>query len=558
MRLRNTYTKELETFVPLDPKEKLVTLYSCGPTVYSCAHIGNFRSFLLADVLRRTLELRGFTVRHVMNITDVGHMTEDHLADATGEDKLAKAARELGSDPFEVAAHFERMFAEDARAMGLRNYAPGEAEVDALHPRATGYVPEMLAMVQLLIERGHAYVDREGQVYFAVATFPEYGLLSGKVLDELEAGARVAVRSEKRDPHDFALWKVDPKHLMQWNPHGSAGWRPGERERLARLVPNGIDPRVKSGFPGWHIECSAMSRATLGPAIDVHTGGEDNVFPHHECEIAQSWGARSDDAAPKNFCRYWVHARHLLVNGKKMSKRDGTFITVRDLFNPRAQKRDDLAARLEAAGFTEGRVAPAVLRFALTSIAFGQQMNFTIDALVQARASVERIQSSYARAREIAGDGAASDAVAARVAEGTAEFDAAMDDNLNTARALAEVFGVVSATNQRELSPGDARAVQGFLERADAIFSVLDRRVRSGLFARDELARRAEEAIGEAHLPASPETPPAEAIEALVVHRFGARKRRDFAQADAIRGWLAERGVELEDIAAGGVRWRIR
>jgi cysteinyl-tRNA synthetase len=557
MKLRNSYSKSLEDFIPLDPAGKVVTLYTCGPTVYSYAHIGNFRSFLLGDILRRTLELCGYTVRHVMNITDVGHMTEDHLADATGEDKLAKAARELGSDPFKVAAHFEAMFVEDAKALGLKNYGAGEAEQGELHPRATSHVPEMLAMIQKLLERGHAYADGEGQVYFAVSTFPEYGHLSGKVLDELEAGARVAVRSEKRDPRDFALWKVDGKHLMQWNPHGPEGWAPGERERVRSLVPKGIDPRVKTGFPGWHIECSAMSRARLGAVIDVHTGGEDNVFPHHECEIAQSWGARDDDSAPTSFCRYWVHARHLLVNGAKMSKRDGTFITARDLFDPRANKREELATQLEAAGFASGKVPPAVLRLALTSSTFTQQMNFTIDALVQAKGTIERLQSLYERVREAGGAGDASPEIAALVAEASAAFDAELGDNLNTARALAEVFQVVSRANQRELSPGDASAVRAFLERSDSVFAVLDRRVRSGLLSREELAQLGE-ASASAELPASSETPDAETVRALAAARFAARKARDFARADAIRAGLAARGVDLEDTPGGGIRWRIK
>ncbi|MET0384694.1 MAG: hypothetical protein ABW321_01985, partial [Polyangiales bacterium] len=305
LRLKNTYTRQVETFVPRDPTGP-VTLYTCGPTVYSHNQIGNFRSFLMADVLRRVLELRGHGVRQVMNLTDVGHLTEDHLADASGEDKLAQVASQLGWDPYRVAACFEQSFVEDAQALGLRNYSGAEAHAHALHPRATQYVPEMLAMIQVLIERGHAYVDADGQVYFSVASFPEYGRLSGKVLAELNAGVRVAVRSEKRDPRDFALWKVDPKHLMQWDPHGARGWADGEHTRLQALVPHGIDRRLRPGFPGWHIECSAMARAQLGPEIDLHTGGEDNIFPHHECEIAQSYGARRDAAADKSFARYWL------------------------------------------------------------------------------------------------------------------------------------------------------------------------------------------------------------------------------------------------------------
>src|SRR5262245_34011382 len=205
LRLKNTLTKSTESFVPLDANGA-VLLYSCGPTVYSYAHIGNFRSFLLADLLRRVLERSGYRVRHVMNITDVGHMTEDHLADATGEDKLSKAARELGWDPFAVAAHYERAFVDDAKLLRLRNYSGSDADDRSLHPQATRHIAEMLAMIQVLVEREFAYIDSTGQVYFEVSKFPEYGALSGKVMDELELGARVAVREEKRDPRDFALW----------------------------------------------------------------------------------------------------------------------------------------------------------------------------------------------------------------------------------------------------------------------------------------------------------------------------------------------------------------
>jgi cysteinyl-tRNA synthetase len=554
LELKNTYSKQIERFTPLDPSGK-VTLYSCGPTVYSYAHIGNFRTFLLADVLRRVLEQRGYTVRHVMNITDVGHMTEDHLADATGEDKLARAARELGWDPYTVAAHFERAFAEDAKALRLKNYAEGEAEQRELHPRATEHVPEMLAMIQTLLDRGHAYIDPPGQVYFEVRTFADYGKLSGKVLDELESGARVAVRAEKRDPRDFALWKVDSKHLMQWNPHGPDGWAAGEYERLRSLAPSGIDPGLRPGFPGWHIECSAMARSALGPVIDLHTGGEDNVFPHHECEIAQSFGARTSPEAPSSFCRYWVHARHLLVNGRKMSKRDGTLITAKELFDPRAENRADLAALLEAADFAEGRVSPQVLRLALISTPFTQQMNFTVDVLVQARAAVDRFQALYDQVRISAQVGTAqppSDELAALVTSATAQFRDALDDNLNMSRALAELFRVSSATHQREMTAADAALVRNFLEHADEVFAVLDHVPRGGKLSKAELTALATELSGRSEAAGA-----ADSVPELLALRHAARAARNFARADELRQHLTLRGVEIEDLR-DGVRWRER
>jgi len=553
LQLKNTYTKRIEAFTP-PAGGGPVTLYSCGPTVYSHSHIGNFRSFLLADVLRRVLEQRGHAVRHVMNITDVGHMTEDHLADAFGEDKLAKAARELGWDPYQVAAHFERSFMEDAMALGLKNYSGREAHDFELHPRATAHIPEMLAMIQRLLEREYAYVDSAGQVYFSVASFPEYGRLSGKVLSELEVGARSSVRSEKRDPRDFALWKVDPKHLMQWDPHSPEGWAPGEFERLQALLPNGVSSAIRRGFPGWHIECSAMSRARLGAAIDVHTGGEDNIFPHHECEIAQSYGARHAHGAAPNFSRYWLHARHLLVNGAKMSKRDGTLITVKALLDPARAGGHPLTDELARAGFPGGRVPAAVLRLALISTPFTQPMNFTVDVLVQAKACVDRLQSLYIRLRSVRGDQAASDTIRDLVASALDEFDAALDDNLNMSQALAALFRVISGANQRELSAGDALLVRQFLDRADEIFGVLDHAVLSGTLSKAELEQTAADpsfdvVLGDVSEPAT--------IARLLAARLVARKTGHYARADEIRQHLAANGVELEDTHAG-VRWRRR
>jgi cysteinyl-tRNA synthetase len=557
LKLKNTYSKAIEPFEPLDPANQAVLMYSCGPTVYSFAHIGNFRSFLLADVLRRTLEHLGYRVRQVMNITDVGHMTQDHLADATGEDKLSKAARELGWDPYQVAAHYERAFVEDAKSLRLAIYEGRDADDPALHPRATGHVPEMLVMIQRLLDRGFAYIDSSGQVYFDVAKFPEYGTLSGKVLEDLEAGARVAVREEKRDPRDFALWKVDDKHLMQWDPHGPKGWPSGDYERFRALAPEGVDRRLRPGFPGWHIECSAMSRAHLGPTIDIHTGGEDNIFPHHECEIAQSYAAADTQPAPKTFSRYWVHGRHLLVDGKKMSKSDGSFFTPRDLFDARASGRPELAQRLESLGFVEGKVAPAVLRYALIANQYLQPMNFTLDALTQAKASVERIQSRYERLLETAGEGATSPEIEAVIATCARDFDEALEDNLNMSNALAAVFGLVTELNQRSLTPGDAAAALRALERMDGVLAVLDRRVRSGIVTKDDLDKRAIVTL----LPPLDElrTGALEAaqIEALVLHRHAAKKARDFAAADGLRRDLDRRGVTLEDLPAG-VRWRLK
>jgi cysteinyl-tRNA synthetase len=514
LRLKNTLTDQIEEFQPAST-DGIVRFYSCGPTVYSYAHIGNFRSFLLADLIHRVLIRRGFVVRQVMNITDVGHMTEDHLADAEGEDKLARAARQLGSDPFKVAEFYEKAFLEDAKTLGL---------LVREHPRATRHIAEMLRMIQRLIDGGFAYVDSRGQVYFEVATFPDYGKLSGKVLDELEAGARVAVREEKRDPRDFALWKVDEKHLMQWDPRA--------------LVPE-MDARVKAGFPGWHIECSAMALASFGAQIDIHTGGEDNIFPHHECEIAQSHSA---NGVP--FARYWVHGRFLLVDGKKMSKRDGTFFTVRDFLEPRG----DLVPKLEALGFAEGKVPANVLRYALLSNSYGQPMSFGFDVLAQAKASVERIQSAWRRLREARSIDAPP---SVDVDRHLAAFDAALDDNLNTPNALSAVFALIADLNKQEtLHAADTVRGLNALDAMDAIFGIIDRSAESGVLTRSSLEERTPN-----HRVLQLERIDAEAVADVLALREQARAARNFKRADELRAHLARAGVTIEDTPTG-IRWR--
>jgi cysteinyl-tRNA synthetase len=611
LRLTNTLTKKVEPFEPLSA-DGPVRLYSCGPTVYSFAHIGNFRTFLVADLLRRVLERNGYQVRQVMNITDVGHMTEDHLADAEGEDKLSKAARTLGWDPYRVAEHFMGAFVADARALRLRNYSAGEADDVALHPRATNFIPEMLALIQRLIERNHAYVDSQGQVYFSIESFPEYGQLSGKVLDELEAGARVEVREEKRDPRDFALWKVDGKHLMQWDPQAAVssaahGWSAADRARLSQLLPTGLDPRVKRGFPGWHIECSAMSNACLGETIDIHTGGEDNVFPHHECEIAQSCaalgtvvpGPSTDPAPRRSFARYWLHGRHLLVDGRKMSKRDGSFYTVRDLLDPIAAGRPELRDRLIAAGFPEGAISAQVLRLALMWGHYRHQMNFSLDSLTQAKNAVQRLQSLYDRALELAeaapkpaAKGAvaipAPDTATEIIAAGLGAFDEALRDDLDMERGMAVVLDLVGRLNVLELGRDGGRAVCTAIENIDQVLDVLVRR-RMGLLDKERIARWSDPAfcaeraaalsawqtdptrkellaqLGAGQVPAVPALIAVsdaisgdlddDLIELMIAARQLAKKNRDFAAADGARNHLKARGVIIEDLPAG-VRWK--
>ena len=325
IRFYNSLTNQLEDFTPLEAGK--VRMYSCGPTVYDFAHIGNFRSFLFGDLLRRFLELTGLDVHHVMNITDVGHMTEgeaDKMTEAAERVKVNKKSGRLPdgaigdpNDPYQIAAYYTDAFLEDAKRLGYKVAYEYPGNV----PRATDHVEGaegMIGMIQKLLDRGHAYIAEDGVVYYSVESFPAYGQLSGNSLEKIKSGAGARVsesdQARKKHPGDFMLWKPDPSHIMKWD------------------SPWGV------GYPGWHIECSVMARKLLGSdVIDIHTGGEDLIFPHHECEIAQSCGISGEDT----FARFWIHARFLFVEGEKMSKSKGNFYTARDVFAGNIQVPDE-------------------------------------------------------------------------------------------------------------------------------------------------------------------------------------------------------------------------
>ncbi len=303
LRLYNTLSKKEENFVPF--KEGQVTMYTCGPTVYGRPHIGNYSSFLMADLLRRWLETgHGYKVTYAKNITDVGHLIAD-LDD--GEDKIEKEAKTQRADPLAISSMYTKMYLADEESL---NFLPLDEQ---FRPRATAYIKQMLAMVKTLVKKGNAYETDDG-FYFSVETFPAYGKLSGNTLDTLHAGSRVKVDEAKKHPADFALWKKcvgnNSHHLLRWS------YETGER-----VTSEGDD--ASSGFPGWHIECSAMSSALLGEHIDIHTGGEDNIFPHHECEIAQS-----ECVSGKTFVNLWLHKRRIDLAGEKMSKSLGNVLTI--------------------------------------------------------------------------------------------------------------------------------------------------------------------------------------------------------------------------------------
>ncbi len=493
IRLYNTLTRRVEAFEPVEPGR--VRMYHCGPTVYDFVHIGNFSTFLLADLLRRFFEYVGYDVAQVMNITDVGHMTEDQLADGGGQDKMELAAERLReskkhgkadvddpNDPYQVAAYFTQAFLADAKLLGMKL---GEREEQHHLPRATDNVPGMIRMIERLIEAGHAYVTDDGAVYYDVTSFPEYGKLSGNTLESVQAGAggRIdqANQAGKRHPADFLLWKHDPRHIMKWG----SPW--GE------------------GYPGWHIECSVMAMDTHGvETIDIHTGGEDNIFPHHECEIAQSVGATG-----KPFARYWLHNRHLLVEGEKMSKSKGNFYTLRDL----------LAKGVE----------PKVLRYELLRTHYRQNSNFTMKGLADSEKAVRRMRQ-FAAAADVTVDHNDPRMGASPVER---QFAEALADDLNISAALGALFGWMNTIS--DPTADDVAA----LRRMDAILNVID------------------EADGDVALPT-----PADAagmadaqVEQKVRQLNDARAQKDFALSDAIRDELKQAGVEVQ-ISREGATWR--
>jgi cysteinyl-tRNA synthetase len=471
VRLHNSLSGRVEEFAPLHPGE--VRMYNCGPTVYKRQHIGNMRAFALADLLRRSFEYLGYRVTQIMNITDVGHLTEDDAADAAGEDKLEREARRRALDPWQIAREEEAHFHADLAALGM---LPAHA-----YPRATDHVPQMIEMIQALLEKGHAY-RAGGSVYFDVRSFPRYGALSGNTLAALEAGAsgRVEERSEKRSPHDFALWKSDPKHLQQW------------------------DSPFGRGFPGWHIECSAMARRYLGDTLDVHTGGPDNKFPHHECEIAQSECVTGHPLA-----RFWIHCGRLELGGRKMSKREGALFTVPDLLARGYSGRD--------------------LRLFLIKHHYRAPLPFELELLDEAARTRERLENFASFEMVRRPEGPASPEIAALALRTERDFRAALEDDLNTSAALAALHEFVTAVNRIGASRQDAARALAVLRDADRVLGILD----------GAPARGADDAE----------------IDRLVAERDAARKARDFARADALRAELSARGIELLD-APDGTHWR--
>lgn len=487
-RLYDTLTRQVKPLKTAEPGN--LRFYSCGPTVYSFAHIGNFRTFLTADLVVRTAEALGWTVTYVSNITDVGHLTSDDQDG--GEDRMEKGLKskegQSFANVFDLAAFYADAYKEDWTRLNLRK--------PLVWPRATEHMREQIVAIEALIEKGHAYETPTG-VYFSVASFEEYGKLSGnKNRDQLITGVRdVIVDDNKRDAADFALWKKDDKHLMQW--YSPWSW----------------------GFPGWHIECSVMAMKYLGETLDLHAGGEDLIFPHHECEIAQAEGLTG-----KPFCNHWMHTRFLQVNGEKMSKSLGNFFTVRDL--------------------VDGKGAdPLAVRYALISQNYGTPHNFTMELLADASKKVERYQlCDQLTKAAIATDAPGDDLVGEQLSLLYGLVLDAMCDNLNTSVALGHALeGTrVILREEKSLNGASGRSAKQFLDDINNLLGIVRRFDES---TTQKAARAAQI--------------DSEMVQALIGERTAAKKAKDFARADAIRDELAAIGVELRD-SPEGTTWVAR
>lgn len=463
MKIYNTLTKQKEEFVPIE--EGKVRMYVCGPTVYNYIHIGNARPVVVFDMVRRFLEYKGYDVKFVTNFTDV-------------DDKIIKKANEEGVTPAEISERYIKAFIEDTKGLNV---------LDAtVRPRATQEIDGMIGMIGELIDKGHAYA-KNGHVYFRTRSFDGYGKLSKKNIDDLEAGARIAVNDDKADPMDFVLWKPKKEGEISW----SSPW--GE------------------GRPGWHIECSVMSRKYLGDEIDIHAGGEDLVFPHHENEIAQT-----ECCTGKMFAKYWMHNAFLNIDNRKMSKSEGNFFTVREI-----------AAEYDL----------SVLRFFLLSVHYRMPINFSRDIMEANKNGLERIQNGIRQLEFLrdSRDGAsemtpAEQELVSKYDRLQARFDEAMEDDFNTADAITAIFDMIKLANTEISGESSSAAIAFALEKINLLCGVL------GIVTkRDEILN--------------------EDVEQLIEERQAARKAKDFKRADEIREQLASQGILLEDTREG-VKWK--
>ena len=460
LKIYNTLTRKKEAFKPI--MKGLVKIYSCGPTVYDFAHIGNFRAYVCVDILKRYLKYKGFKVKHIMNITDV-------------DDKTIKGANKEGISLKEFTRRYEKAFFEDIETLNID-------KADA-YPRATEHIKEMVAIIKKLLKNGTAYKSEDG-IYFDISKFKDYGKLSHTKLEGLEAGKRVKQdQYEKEQIQDFALWKMHDKE------DGNVVWKTD----------------IGDGRPGWHIECSAMSMKYLGEHFDIHAGGIDLVFPHHENEIAQS-----EASTKKKFVNYWIHNEHLLVDGHKMSKSLRNFFTLRDLLNK--------------------EYSPRAIRYLLLSANYRVQLNFTEEAVKAAENAVQRLDDFMAKLKEIKNNYKNND-IDKLIQKTKKHFEDAMDDDLSISIALSHIFEFIKEINvlmmHDKIGKNNAKKIINFMQDIDKVLGIL---------------KEKEEKL-------SPE------LKKLIEEREKARKEKDYAKADRIREELKQKGVILED-TKGGVRWK--
>ena len=463
MKIYNTLTKKKEEFIPIE--EGKVRMYVCGPTVYNYIHIGNARPIIVFDTVRRYLEYKGYEVNFVSNFTDV-------------DDKIIKKANDEGVSATEISERFIDEYRKDQDSLNVKPAT--------INPKATEEIDGMIEMIDALIKKGHAY-EKNGTVYFRTRSFKDYGKLSKKNIDDLEAGIRVAVSDEKEDPLDFVLWK--PK--KEGEPYWTSPW--------------------SDGRPGWHIECSVMSKKYLGEQIDIHAGGEDLVFPHHENEIAQSEACNG-----KEFARYWMHNAFLNIDNKKMSKSEGNFFTVRDISE---------------------QYPLQILRFFMLSSHYRSPLNFSKELMEASKNGLERILTAtynlehllkLAESKELTEE---EKDILAEAESLNNKFNMAMDDDFNTADAIAAIFEIVKAANSKITSANSKELIQKVLDKVLKLSDILGLQVKK----KEELLD--------------------DEIEQLIQDRQSARKSKDFARADEIRNLLLEKGIILEDTREG-VRWK--
>ncbi len=472
LSIYNTFSKKKEVFKSIHKGK--VGIYTCGPTVYDYIHIGNLRSYLTADILRRYLEYLGYEVKHIKNITDVGHLTDDDIAQGdSGEDKLIKKSQEIKKTPQEIAKFYEDYFHKTEKEL---NILPAH-----YFPKATLHIKEMIDLIKILLDKGLAY-EVKGNVFYDVTKFENYGKLSGNTLEKLKIGARLEEHPDKKHPWDFALWlKAPQNHLMKWNSPWSVG------------------------YPGWHIECSAMSTEYLGTTFDIHTGGEDNIFPHHEAEIAQAEGA-----SEKKFVNYWVHTRHLLVDGEKMSKSQGNFYRLEDL---------------KKQGYTAMN-----FRLLILSSHYRSPLNFTWKGMKQAQKNLDKIIKFIQAIEKIEnpeknGNEKLVDDINANFQN---NFEKALNDDLNTPLALSILYEWISNLNKlltaNKINKSQAKKIKILWEKVNRVLGL---KLSSKKYKKEKI--------------------PAKILQ-LAQKREEARKNKNFQLADKIREKINQAGYIIEDL----------